>query len=134
MKHLIKLTFLIFIHVSCESNQKEDSSEPDFPYSLSQILKHKMIGESVDFSSIYPDSSEAISKLFCDTFNTNQNLHLEKGLTLIDSNTYHFFHASPLTEKPWICYSGTFYFNIEHLNSLFQYSEEFNYPTDSLTE
>ena len=45
-----------------------------------------------------------------------------------------FFHASPLEEFPWICYSGTFYLNIDHLDSLFQYNQEFMYPTESLTE
>lgn len=134
MKYLLKLIFLISILASCESKLEKDLNDSVFPYSLSQILVYKMVGESVDFSSIYPDSSRKILNMFCDTFNTNPELYLDKGFHIIDSTPYHLFHASPIEEFPSICYSGTFYWNIDNLDSLFKYNQEFKYPTESLTE
>ncbi|KAB1065276.1 hypothetical protein [Salibacter halophilus] len=130
---LSTIWILILILISCESYLKKDSKDPDFPYTLSQILEYKLIGESVEFSAIYPDSSSKVLNMFCDTFDANPELYLDKYYTKIDSTTYHFFHASPV-EFPWIDEAGTFYFNIDNLDSLFQYNEEFKYPSDSLTE
>lgn len=134
MKSLFKLTFIILILLSCKNEVGVESGSSKFPYSLSEILKYNMVGESVEYSAVFPDSSHMLSELFCDTFNQNPELYLDKGFTIVDSTIHHFFHASPISEQPWFCYSGTFYIHVDHPDMLYRYSQDFVFPIDSLSD
>lgn len=133
MHIVLKVVFLFLLLAPIKNGVGQEIDKPKFPFTLEEILKNKLVGASVEFCSQYPDSCEAILNMFCDTFNSDSNLFLEKCLLSIDSTTYAFFNASSDWSFPRVCYSGTFYFKVDDLQMIVQYDYDFVYSSDSLS-
>ena len=121
---------------ACKSERTEDIQQ-SFPYTKSELIQYNLVGPALDYLFLFPEKSDSLELMICEALNNCQDFELSTNFIEIDSSVYFLYSLDTFLEggtrnRIRVCYSGTFYFETNNLDSVVQYSSEFTYSIDSL--